>query len=191
MLSKLLLTIFLSASFRSPNAPPGTPYDYEYAGGIKTPTFKCEILKERELGLIHKGNEVFKKFVRKSYIVELEHFKRTARDIDSQKVTLRFPVDTAFSIGTVGNTRFWNDYEQRLGAFLDWKGLTARMETHFQGVDAYSVQYSHIFELRDDKGKPISDKYLFGLEPLLVYRAERDNKFWQAKLSLLFGVKKE
>lgn len=182
MLSKLLLAFFLSASFRSPNIEPNK-FDWEFVGGWKTPTSQREYMRERENGRHYYGIHVWSRYELKKCLLEIEDYKKTARNIDTQKIIVKIPKDAIVRIGTLGRTDRWQLYTQGIGAYLDYEGITASMETHFKGIDAYNIQFSKIVWESETR---INCQ----LEPLLMYRKEKENRFWQAKLRVLFGVKK-
>lgn len=182
MVSKLLLALYMSISFRSANVA-NAPYDWEGIIGYQVPNQRREYMRERENGRHYYGIQYFKRYEFKNCLLELEDYKKTARDIDTQKTVLKIPRDAILRIGTAGATDRWKVYQQRIGAYLDYAGLSAGIETHFNGVDAYHAQFRKVIWESETKIN-------VQLEPLLIYKCERDNIFWQAKLRLVFGVKK-
>ena len=162
-----LLAIFLSFSFRSANLPE-KPNDYEVGGGFKVYNFMAEGYKERENGIKY---DIFKTEHKSDY-TEVSYYLKEAQGIDSQSVSVFYPVRPAVSIGMTENWQAWKD-----GATLAYlKFQTSSVMVRFQKGDG-----REIFTARVGKQFPLP-RSMFYLEPMAVYERVDSKRFWQGKL---------
>lgn len=105
-ISKLILTMFISASFRSANIQPN-PNDFEYRGGIETISgSRIAGFIERENGIRYKGF----KLLRESKYTLLDIYYKEAQSIDRQSFGMKYPIEN-FSIGITLNSIRWRDMQ--------------------------------------------------------------------------------
>jgi len=165
--------IFFSFSMRTPNEK-GAPFDWEVVAGAQGDHFLAEYLTERQDGTNEYGLKLKKDWEMLWARWEVEDFKRTSRNIDSQKITVGVPRDFWVRVGVVSAYERWVDEERRLALTADRWGFTARAETHFEGLDAAEITYRRVAWA--SKGGRIQ------VEPVATYKFERDREYWEAKI---------
>jgi len=178
VLSKLLLSAFISISLRTANVP-DAPTDYEYKGGIETEFTHISGYRERENGVIYDGftyNRISKHFY--SDIIYKE-----AQNIDSQSFAYKMPVNQ-WSLGGGINSQKWNHGEPML------------MLGYANKIINITYQLANSRQIIDSKvSEKIPLKHGFYLEPLALYHYEivNDEKktYWQAKVLLGYRFKIE
>lgn len=183
----LFLSIFyLSTSFRSAYQP-GAPYDWEFVVGSESETARVEYLVERENGRNYYGVDTRSRLDIGPLVWNLENYKKTAKNIDTQKTGLSFPAGSPINCGLVAVFRRWG-YEGVRGRVnaqiwaahgsLEWVG---------NRIASTELTLSHEISPEWARGNPIS----FTIEPIALYKKEGKNEFWQAKIKLKFSKRKE
>ena len=174
MLSKLLLSAFVSLSFRTANLP-DQPTDYEYKGGLKSETSEMSGYRERENGIVYNGFN-YNRSSKHNYTAILY---KEAQQIDSQSFAIKYPVND-WGIGAGLNSQKWDHGEPMV--MIQYKNKI--VDIIYEIANSRQIINSKISE-------EIPLKNNFYLEPLALYHYEiiDDNKkdYWQAKL--IFGYR--
>ncbi len=176
MLSKLLLSAFVSLSLRTANVPE-SPTDYEYKAGLKGETTEMSGYRERENGIIYDGFD-YKKST--EYFYSKITYKE-AQAIDSQTFVLKYPIKK-WGIGAGLNSQRW-DHGQSV--------IMIQYSDNIVDVSYLLSSNRQIINSKISEEIPLKDN--FYLEPLALYHYELIGKnktnFWQAKLLLGYKFK--
>lgn len=169
MLSKLLLSAFISLSLRTANIP-DQPTDYEYAAGIKSETTEISGYRERENGIIYDGFN----YNRSTKYGYRNIIYKESDNIDSQSFALKY-----WGMGVGVNSQKW-DHGQFMGM--------AQIKNSIMDISYEITSSRKIFNSKISYEMPLRGN--FYLEPLGLYRHEKieniSNNFWQAKLNILY-----
>ena len=173
MLSKLLLSAFISISLRTANVPEN-PTDYQFKTGIKSDRSELSGERERENGIIYDGFRYRKST--KNFYADIIY--KQAYAVDSQVFVYKIPV-RKWNFGAGINSQKWD--HGRLMALIQYS----------DGIIDLSYQIASSRQIIDSKvSEEIPLKGNFYLEPLALYHYEKIGKytkdFWQAKLMLLY-----
>lgn len=176
MISKLLLSAFLSLSLRTANVP-DQPTDYEYAGGVKSETTEMSGYRERENGVVYDGFDYSQS--KKHFYSKIKY--KEAQAIDSQSFALTYPVND-WSFGAGLNSQKWNN------------GKPMMMMMYKNNVIDISYELASSRQIIDSKiSEQIPLKDNFYLEPLASYHYElignSKKDYWQAKLIIGYKFK--
>lgn len=166
-----IIAIIFSVSLRSANIAE-KPYDYEYAGGIKSNHYSLSFLSERENGGYYYGidNEIDLKYIK------LKNYKRTSKNIDSQTISALYPIKK-FSFGLSLNAKYWKDTQPLLSAV--WKGNYVKIN-YSRGVERENIEVDIRHKIK------VTEKISF--VPLCSIRKFDDNFFWQTKIGFEYKI---
>ena len=172
-----LLILLLSLSFRTANLP-DCPFDYQVVTGLKGKTNLITFEAERENGRYYWGQET----IYKRGKIEFSSFVKTAKDINSQKISYLYPVKKISDKLSFG-------YEYAFQGFSNPKCL---LTVSYIGR-VFRFRYSKGFGRSDlvmklEKKFSVTDK--FGLVPFVDIRRYDKKSFWQFKVSFEYVIKK-
>lgn len=183
----LLLSVFyLSLSFRSAYVPK-TPYDWEFTVGSESKHGRLEYLVERENGVNYYGVDTRADFDIGPIVLNLENYKKTAKNIDNQRAGISFPSRWPVKASILTFYDRWGYEGVRWGLNGKIWGVSGRVEWHGNDFASAEATMSRTFEPAWARGKP----YAIALEPLAIYRKEKDVEFWQAKIRLKFSKRND
>lgn len=146
-----LLLLWFAFSVRTPNIE-NNPFDYEFSTGYETKISfiksDCKLLFERENGRKYSGrihNHDLK------YLIIGEYVK-TAKNISSQKIVIKYPKRLYQSTLNLGLTSLWTDYVDNI--ITGYVGLkTPCMEFELIGlekVEIFKIKAKYTYNITDN-----------------------------------------
>lgn len=155
----------MSVSLRTANLD-DHPFDFELSGGMENKYSKSSYLYERENDKYYYGGSIDYDF----RYIKFKHYKKTAKNIDRQKLSVLYPVKD-FSFGFSYGTNRW-----KYGKYM----ITAQYVNDYIDID-YSVgKKTQSLEIVCKYKKKIRER--LAIIPMIVLKKFDDTMFWQTKL---------
>ncbi len=161
-----LLILLFSFSIRTANIE-NQHFDYEYIGGIKDKNNRISFLYERENGRKYYGRDILFRY---KYF-EFNDYVKTAKKINSQKISFLYPKWKYTKIGFSYSLKEWKDSNVLLTALYRRKFCEIRYSRGF-GREHIDI----------DLKKDINITPRLNLVPLISIRKYDDNLFYQFKI---------